>query len=435
MVMGLLDSYNTSMKTDPILEKNPKLDPYIALRFSDFRFFVTVKILMTMALQFQSVIVGWHIYSITHDPLSLGLIGLVEILPNFAVTLFAGHFADLYDRKKIVFSCLFVLLLCSLGLFYTSAFVNVNKQVWFLYCIIAVSGFARGIVSPSLFSILTECVPKEHYVNSTSWHSTLWQIAFMLGAGGSGFLFSAISYRVYLVITLFIILAITAFIFITPKPHLTKADEKAPMLDSIKSGVKFVFSSQIFLGAISLDLFAVLFGGAVALLPIYANDILKVGPQGLGFLKAAPSLGSFIMAAVVVHWPPVRDTGKKLLWAVFGFGICMIIFGISRNYYLSIFILAISGACDNISVVVRGTIMQSLIPSDMKGKVYAVNSIFIGSSNEIGAFESGVAAKLMGVVPSVVFGGTMTLFVVLFTALKAPKLKNLNFLEKEPSKL
>lgn len=419
------------MKTDPILDKFPKLDPYIALRFPDFRFFVTVKILMTMALQFQSVIVGWHIYSITHDPLSLGLIGLVEIIPNFSVTLFAGHFADLYDRKKIVFSCLAVLFFCSLGLFYTSSFVHISKQVWLLYSIITVSGFARGIIAPSMFSILTECVPKEHYVNSTSWHSTLWQIAFMLGAGGSGFLFSAISYRTYLVITFFILFAIAAFYFISPKPHLNKADEKAPMLESIRSGVKFVFSSQIFLGAISLDLFAVLFGGAVALLPIYANDILRVGPQGLGFLKAAPSLGSFMMAAAVVHWPPVKNTGKKLLWAVFGFGICMIIFGISKNYYLSLFILALSGAFDNISVVVRGTIMQSLVPADMKGKVYSVNSIFIGSSNEIGAFESGLAAKLMGVVPSVVFGGTMTLFVVLFTALKAPKLKNLNFLDKD----
>jgi MFS family permease len=407
----------------------PKLDPYISLKFPDFRFFVAVKILMTMALQFQAVIVGWHVYSITHDPLSLGLIGLVEIIPNFSVTLFAGHFADLYDRKKIVFSCLSALLLCSLGLYFTSYHVAVTEQLYLLYGIIAVSGFARGIISPSLFSILTECVPKEHFVNSTSWHSTLWQIAFMLGAGASGFLFSAISYNVYLVISFFVIAAMVAFYFISPKPHLTKNDMKAPMFNSIKSGVKFVFSSQIFLGAISLDLFAVLFGGAVALLPIYANDILKVGPQGLGFLKAAPSLGSFLMAAIVVYWPPIRNTGKKLLFAVFGFGICMIIFGISKNFYLSIFVLALSGAFDNISVVVRGTIMQSMIPADMKGKVYAVNSIFIGSSNEIGAFESGLAAKVMGVVPSVVFGGTMTLLVVIFTYFKAPKLKNLNFID------
>jgi MFS family permease len=417
-------------------KKNPsKVDPYVALKFPDFRFFVMTKILMTLALQFQAVIVGWHVYSITHDPLSLGLIGLVEIIPNFSVTLFAGHFADLYDRKKIVFTCLAVLLACSLGLYFISYHVETNHQLYFLYGIIACSGFARGIIAPSLFSILTECVPKLHYVNSTSWHSTIWQVAFMLGAGSSGFLFSAISYNVYLVIVFFLLMAMLAFHFISPKPHLTPNKKDASIMDSITSGVKFVFSSQIFLGAISLDLFAVLFGGAVALLPIYANDILKVGPQGLGFLKAAPSLGSFLMAAIVVYYPPVKNTGKKLLLAVFGFGICMIIFGISKNFYLSIFVLALSGAFDNISVVVRGTIMQSLIPADMKGKVYAVTSIFVGSSNEIGAFESGVAAKLMGVVPSVIFGGTMTLLVVIFTALRAPNLKNLNFDEKVKSNL
>ncbi len=405
-----------------------KNDPYIALKFADFRYFVTTKILITMALQIQAVVVGWHIYSLTHDPLSLGLIGLVEIIPNFSVTLFAGHFADLYDRKKIVYSCLTALLICSLSLFY-AAYSSSTYQLYWLYAIIALSGFARGIISPSLFSILTECVPKEHYVNSTSWHSTLWQIAFMIGAGGSGFLFNFLSYNAYLVIFILISLSMIAFYFISPKHHSLKQDKQASMLDSIKLGIKFVFSNQVFLGAISLDLFAVLFGGAVALLPIYANDILKVGPKGLGFLKAAPSLGSFLMAAIVVHWPPVKNTGKKLLWAVLGFGLCMIIFGISKNYYLSLFVLALSGAFDNISVVVRGTIMQSMVPVDMKGKVYAVNSIFIGSSNEIGAFESGLTARLMGVVPSVVFGGTMTLGVVIFTYLKAPKLKNLNFLK------
>lgn len=406
----------------------PKLDPYIALRFSDFRFFITVKTFMTIALQFQSVIVGWHVYSITHDPLSLGLIGLVEIIPNFSVTLFAGHFADLYDRKKIVFSCLSTLFFCGLGLYYISYYVELSRQLYLLYGVIAISGFARGVVAPSLFSILTECVPKEYYVNSTSWHSTLWQIAFMLGAGCSGFLFSAISYNVYLVISLCMIFAMIFFYFISPKPHLEVKETNATIIDSIKSGIKFVFGNQIFLGAISLDLFAVLFGGAVALLPIYANDILKVGPQGLGFLKAAPSLGSFLMAAIIVYWPPIKNTGKKLLLAVFGFGICMIIFGLSKNYYLSLFVLALSGAFDNISVVVRGTIMQSLVPTEMRGKVYAVNSIFIGSSNEIGAFESGLAAKFMGVIPSVVFGGTMTLLIVIFTSFRAPKLKNLNFL-------
>ena len=413
-------------------EKPTVRDPYIALRFPDFRYYLTTKVLLAIALQFQAVIVGWHVYSITKDPLSLGLIGLVEIIPNFSVTLFAGHFADLYDRKKIVFSCLFVLMFSGIALYSVTHLVpNDHHKLILFYLIIAVTGFARGTMNPAFFSILTECVPKEHYVSSTTWNSTLWQISVMVGAGLSGFLLHFIGYDIYLVMSALIILALLGFYFISPKPHLTKNDAKAPMIGSIKEGVKFVFNSQVFLGAISLDLFAVLFGGAVALLPIYAQDILKVGPEGLGFLKAAPSLGSFLMAAVNVYWPPLKNTGKKLLFAVFGFGICMILFGISTSFAFSLFVLFISGACDNISVVVRGTIMQTLVPANMKGKVYAVNSMFIGSSNEIGEFESGMTAKMMGVVPSVVFGGTMTLLVVIFTALKAPKLKNLNFLDKD----
>ncbi|MBC7715234.1 MAG: MFS transporter [Rhizobacter sp.] len=413
-----------------------KTDPYIALRFPDFRFYLTARVLLSIALQFQAVIVGWHVYSITKDPLSLGLIGLVEIIPNFSVTLFAGHFADLYNRKKIVYSCLSVLMFSGIALYAVTHLVPDNQhKLYFFYLIIALTGFARGTMGPSIFSILTECVPKEHYVNSTTWNSTLWQIATMLGAGLSGFLFHFIGYNVYLIISVLVFLGLVSFYFISPKPHLVINDKKAPMIGSIKEGVKFVFSSQVFLGAISLDLFAVLFGGAVALLPIYAQDILMVGPEGLGFLKAAPSLGSFLMAAVNVYWPPVKNTGKKLLFAVFGFGVCMILFGISKSFYFSIFVLFISGACDNISVVVRGTIMQTLVPANMKGKVFAVNSMFIGSSNEIGEFESGMTAKLMGVVPSVVFGGTMTLLVVIFTAFKAPKLKNLNFEENNLSKL
>ncbi len=383
---------------------------------------------MTIALQIQVVVVGWQIYSITKDPFSLGLIGLAEILPNFSVTLFAGHFADLYNRKKIVGICLFLLIFSGLALFTATTMVaDTSRLIIFLYMIIAFTGFARGTLGPSLFSILTECVPKHVQVNSSSWNSTLWQIAFVFGSGASGFLFSAISYKAYIVVSLFMVFSFIAFSFISPKPHLVINDKRAPMMASIREGVKYVFNHQIILSALSLDLFAVLFGGAVALLPIFASDILKVGPEGLGFLKAAPSVGSFLMAIVNVYYPPVKNSGKKFLFAVFGFGVCMIIFAISKDFILSLVVLAISGAFDNISVVVRSTIMQTYIPNDMKGKVSAVNSMFIGSSNEIGQFESGVAAKLMGVVPSVIFGGTMTLLVVIVTTFKAPKLKKLNF--------
>lgn len=409
------------MNTETLIKK----DPYSALRFKDFRFFLTTKILLTMALQIQAVVVGWQVYELTKDPLSLGLIGLAEILPNFSVTLFAGHFADIYNRKKIVLTCLFVLICSSFCLYLTSAYPH-SYQLLSIYFLIGISGFARGTLGPSMFSIMTECVPKEHYFNSTTWHSTLWQIAFMIGAGASGFVFNSIREKSYLFITLFVTCAFIAFLFISPKPQ-KHVSERGPIFASIKSGIKFVFRNEIFLGALSLDLFAVLFGGAVALLPIFANEILKVGPSGLGFLKAAPSFGSFLMASFLVFHPPAKNAGKKLFAAVFGFGICMIVFALSKNFVVSLIALAVSGALDNISVVVRGTIMQTLTPPEMKGRVSAVNSVFIGSSNEIGAFESGVAAKLMGVVPSVVFGGTMTLLIVIFTYFKAPKLRDLNF--------
>lgn len=402
-----------------------KKDPYRALRFSDFRFFLATKILLTISIQIQAVVVGWHVYELTKDPLSLGLIGLAEILPNFAVTLFAGHFADLYNRKKIVFICLMLLLCTSFSLYWNGIHQG-PQQLYMIYVLIGISGLARGTMGPSLFSIMTECVPKEHYVNSTTWHSTLWQIATMFGAGASGFVFSYIRENSYLLITTFEFFAILCFFFIAPKPQRHQAIH-VPIFSSIKSGIKFVLKNEIFLGALSLDLFAVLFGGAVALLPIFANEILKVGPQGLGFLKAAPSLGSFLMAAYLVYHPPSTNAGKKLLLAVMGFGTCMIMFALSKNFYLSVFVLVLSGALDNVSVVIRGTIMQTLTPPDMKGRVSAVNSVFVGSSNEIGAFESGLAARFMGVVPSVVFGGTMTLFIVIFTYFRSPKLKELNF--------
>lgn len=402
-----------------------KKDPYAALKYSDFRKFLFAKILITVAYQIQSVVVGWHIYELTKDPLSLGLIGLAEIIPNFSIALFAGHFADVYNRKKMVIFSYALFILSGILMWATSQYIPRENQTTYLYLLVGVIGFSRGIGGPSMFSIMTECVPKEAYVNSTTWHSTLWQISFVIGAGISGFLYYWLSYDVYLFFTALLILA-SASVLLIKVNHEREIKKHDNIFVSIKEGIHFVFNNQIFLGALSLDLFAVLFGGAVALLPIYANEILHVGPKGLGFLKAAPAVGSFTMAGLLVFFPPVKDSGKKLLLAVMGFGICMIIFGVSKNYYLSLFVLALSGAFDNISVVVRGTIMQTYTPAHMKGRVSSVNSLFIGSSNELGAFESGVAAKVLGVVPSVVFGGLMTLLIVAVTYIKAPNLTSLN---------
>lgn len=403
-------------------------NPYIALNYPDFRFYILTRICLIIGLQFQSVIVGWHIYSITRDPLSLGLIGLSEILPNFAVTLFAGHYADIYNRKKIVHLCLFVLMFSGIFLFNISHMsMPDSTRVMLMYACIAFTGLARGTLTPAMQSILTECVPKEHYVNSTTWNSTLWRIAFMTGAGLSGFVFAWFSYDAYLIMSGLMVVAIGFFYGISPKPHLLEVNKKTPVFASIKEGVSFIFNNQIILSALTLDLFAVLFGGAVSLLPIFATDILQIGPQGLGFLKGAPSLGSFIMSVIIIYYPPIKDTGKKLLYSVAAFGLCMMFFGLSTNIYLSIFLLALSGAFDCVSVIVRGTILQTFVPANIKGKVFAVNSMFLGSSNELGEFQSGLAARIMGVVPSVVFGSSMTLLVVLTTAIKAPKLRKLQF--------
>lgn len=401
---------------------------YAALKYSDFRFFLITKGLLVLALQIQSVVLGWHVYSLTLDPLSLGLVGLVEVIPNFSITLFAGHFTDIYNRKKMILSSLGVLLACSIGFWFISNSA-ISYKLWMIYLLIGVTGFARGILSPALFSVMGECVEKKDYVNSTAWHTSVWQVGGLFGAGLSGFIYQGIHFNTYILLSLLFTLAMLAFAFISPKPHANRGRQTESIRESIQMGLKFVFGSQILLAALSLDLFAVLFGGAVALLPVFAKDILKVGPTGLGFLKAAPSLGSFLMAYFLIYYPPIKKSGQILLISVFGFGLCMIMFALSKNFYLSLFSLMLSGAFDGVSVMIRGTILQTLVPDDMKGKVYSVNSLFIGSSNEIGAFESGVAARIMGTIPSVVFGGIMTLIVVMTTYKKVPSLTKFNIQE------
>lgn len=401
----------------------PTHDPYSALRFPNFRLFITYKFFVTIGLQIQSVLVGWQIYEITKDPLSLGLIGLAEVVPNVSVALFAGYLADHLNRKHMMLICLTILIAINAVLGFYSADLSVTA----LYIFIGITGFARGFLGPASFGLQTETVPRELYINSSSWSSSLWQIAAMIGAGSAGFLFSLLGFgRAYKLSAAIIFISFAAIVLIKYQyKKLIKTGE--PIVQSIYKGIEFVFKNEVVVGAMSLDLFAVLFGGAVALLPIYANEILHVGAEGLGMLRAAPSFGAFLMALVLTRFPPARNAGKKLLWAVALFGVFTILFAISRNYYFSLFCLFMTGAIDNISVVVRSTIMQTYTPDDMKGRVSSVSSIFISSSNELGAFESGVAAKLMGTVPSVIFGGVMTMLVVAIVGKKLPKLKKLEF--------
>lgn len=398
-------------------------DPYSALKFPAFRLFITFKFFFTIALQIQSVLVGWQIYEMTKDPLSLGLIGLAEVIPNISITLFGGYVADRMNRKSIVLFFALILAGISLGLSFFSQSLGVN----FIYFLIALSGFCRGFIAPASFGLMTQTVPREYYVNSSTWSSSLWQIAAMIGAGSAGFLFNLIQYQAsYFLCSSLIMISFIAIVMIHYK-HTKQSIANENIFVKIKEGIQFVFRDQRIVGAMSLDMFAVLFGGAVALLPIFANEILQVGPSGLGLLRAAPSFGAMIMAIILMKYPPIKKSGVKLYWSVALFGFCMVLFAISKNFYFSLICLFVSGALDNVSVIIRTTIMQSLTPEEMKGRVSSVNSIFISSSNEIGAFESGVAAKFMGTVPSVIFGGCMTVIVVLSMIKFAPKLKNLDF--------
>jgi MFS family permease len=399
------------------------------LKIKSFRYFLLTRIMLTLGLQMQAVVVGWQIYKLTQDPFSLGLIGLAEAVPALSIALYAGHVADIYNKKKILIFALLGLLFCSFGLLFSVSqnFLQTTQTVWLMYMFILISGFARGFYSPAAFSVIPQLINRNQLTQASTLNSTSWQFAAVIGPALGG-LFYAWFGIVYTFI--FICLAIiTALFFISNIVLLFEPTAK--QIESIgirlKEGINFVFKNKIVLSAISLDLFSVLFGGAVALLPIFANDILKVGTQGLGFLKAAPSAGAVITMLFLSAGQQIKRPGKKLIRVVGGFGLCMIAFALSTNFYLSLFFLFLSGAFDSVSVVIRGNILQLLTPDEMRGRVSAVNTMFIGSSNEIGAFESGLAARLLGTVPSVIFGGFVTLIVVAITNYKAKELKEYEF--------
>lgn len=407
-------------------------NPYAVLAITDFRYFLSARICVNIAIKMQGVLVGWQIYSLTKDPLALGLIGLAEALPALSVALYAGYLADKTSRKNILKVSYGLLLLCTAGLWLLSTDVSApyTFTVKSMYGLIFLTGIARGFIAPAMFGLMSQCVPPALYPSSSTWNSPLGQISMVLGAAFSGILFAMTSFVFcYAINALFLFIALWMIASISPKPKPVLVEGRH-LLDNLLSGIRFVFRHEVFLGALSLDLFAVLFGGAVALLPVFADEILHAGPQGLGLLRAAPSAGAFLMAVYLIYYPPLRQTGQYLFACVAGFGICMILFGLSRDFYLSLVLLFVSGAFDNVSVIVRSMIMQTLTPPDMKGRVSAVNSMFIGSSNEIGAFESGMAARFFGTVPSVVLGGFLTLLVVVVTGIKAPSLRKLD-LEKE----
>jgi MFS family permease len=396
---------------------------FAVIHVKNFRFYLFYRNFMTMAALMQSVIVGWQVYDLTHNVLWLGFIGLVEVIPQVSISLFAGHYIDIWNRRKIVNYTTLLLILGSLILLIYStnaAYFSAKFGVFPIFITIFLTGLARGIISPAQVALLGQLVPRNLYANAATWNSANWQVAAVMGPaiGGLIYGFWGIIPAYSLVLGLNVLSFFMIMFLKVAKHEVIETAEG--VFTRIRSGIDFVFKTPELLGAFTLDMFAVLFGGAVAMLPVFASDILLVGPQGLGLLRACPAIGATLMAFILMFRPPMKDTGKMLFLSVIGFGICMIGFGLSTSFLLSGFILILSGAFDNISVVIRGTILQLYTPDDMRGRVASVNSIFIGSSNELGAFESGVTAKLMGLVPSVVFGGFMTLAVV-FTTIKINK--------------
>lgn len=403
-------------------------DAYAALRISDFRWFLSARFLLTFAVQMQSVIVGWQIYQLTHDALSLGMIGLAEAIPFLSIALFAGHVADKVNRKKIILLATTAFFFCAVALLLLSTHtLEVFKLVgvWPIYSVIFLTGLARGFIFPAMSAFSAQLIPKELFGNSSTWNSVTWHIAAVSGPAIGGLVYGFFGIvPAYSLVVCFTFLSVVSFAFIKNRP-LPISTITETIGQSLTAGLRFVFSNQIVLSAISLDMFAVFFGGAVSILPIFADEILHIGAQGLGFLRAAPAIGSIAMSFALAHWPPFKHAGRNLLIGVAGFGLMMIAFALSRNFYLALGILMLSGAFDNISVVIRGTIIQLFTPDEMRGRVSSVNSIFIGSSNELGSFESGLAAKLLTLVPSIIFGGVMTLGVVATVYAVAPKLRKL----------
>jgi MFS family permease len=397
-------------------------DPYQALRFREYRCFLAGAVALTMATQIQTLVMGWQVYHITRDPLSLGLIGLSEAVPFLGLSLIGGYAADRMDRRRTSLLAMAALLLGAALLLALNLGVA-PRLAWPFYAIQALAGVGRAFYRPASQALSTELIPVEAYQNAATWRSSSFQLAQVLGPALGGLIYGfGNAALAYLTEGLLMGFAVIAMVMVAPRPRVLK---QTRLLKSLGEGVVFVFNHRMLLSTMSLDLFAVLFGGAVALLPVFASVVLKVGPQGLGLLRTAPAVGSVLMGLWLAHHPPQNRAGLVLLFCVAGFGLAWIGFALSWSFWLSMALLAVSGALDNVSVVLRNTLVQAGTPPEMMGRVQAVAGFFIGSSNELGAFESGLAAKLLGVIPSVVFGGCMTLGIVGFTAWRVPELRQL----------
>lgn len=394
-------------------------DVFAALRYRDFVIVTLNQFLLSVAILAQEIIVSYEIYKLTKEPLALGLVGLAEAVPFIVLSLFGGYVADNFNKKRIMLICLSVFAVCPI--FLMSAFDSffsgkISQPVLLasLYGVIALMGFARGFYSPAASSIKPFLVPREVYPNSATWSTIGWQAGVVGGPAGGGFLYAFQGLHNSLLIITGVLILCVLLITLLAKRDFPKA-ESENIWTSLREGFRFVFQTKIIFYSISLDLVSVLFGGVVAILPVFAEDILHVGAQGLGVLRAAPSVGAVLTTVFLTRFPPTHNAWRNMLLAVAGFGVFTLIFAVSKNFWLSCFALAMTGAFDSISVIIRQTILQIFPPENMRGRVAAVNGMFISSSNEIGAFESGAAASALGTVRSIVLGGFITLAVVGWT--------------------
>lgn len=407
------------------------ISPFASVSIAEYRNLLMSRFTFTMALRMLTTVLGWWVYNLTNDPFAIGLIGLSEVIPAVGLALYAGHVIDISEKRKLMLICISLYGIAAIIFFLLSTnqthdYLSNNNIARVVYLVVFCTGIVRSFSGPTFSVLVANIVPRELLPNAITWNQGTYLSASVTGHAVGGLLIAGINITgTLLVICALLLFAVVSMSLIKRKPTAARGERKT--WDSVRDGLVFVFKTKELLGAISLDLFAVLFGGAVAMVPVFARDILHIGAEGFGFLNAASDMGAIVIVILLTLFPLKRRQGYALMYAVAGFGICIIIFGLSKFFWLSFLVLLTSGMLDGFSVVIRGTITQLKTPDSMRGRVTSVNSMFINSSNELGQFESGVMAKLMGVVPSVIFGGCMTLLVVVVTWVKAPALRKMEY--------
>ena len=394
-----------------------------------FARFITIRAFFTLAVNMQGTLVAWLVYQISKDPLQLGFIGLAEIIPFVGMLLFGGAWSDVFNRQKLMLSAIFCFFVISTGLYGCAASIEqgVPISLGWIYGLIFLTGFARAVLSPAQNALLGQLVPAAKVTKASVWNSLIFHVGSVGGPAIGGLLYGFIGVgHSFLVVCVLLLVAVLVVFRLGKVPNPAQAALREPIFRRISEGVQFVWHHKLLLPGMLMDMVAVLFGGAVAVLPLFADQVLHLGPEGLGCLRAAPAVGSLLMASVFTRYNPGAGAGKWLLFSVVIFGLSNLIFALSHSFILSFSMLLIGGAFDNVSAIIRMSVVQIYTPDSMKGRVSAVNAIFIGSSNELGAFESGVAARLLGLVPSVIFGSAITFLSVSITAWKSKAIRQLN---------